>query len=224
MESIKKETLSHMVSDRMKQFIEEQQLNPGDKLPSEKELIQRFSVSRTVIREALKSLEIIEIIEIKPGDGIYVKDQSLRNITGHISSQLKRNKEKMNDLLEVRRYLELNAIEMTILRSDEQLLKRLEFWIDQMEMKISMGEPPIEEDLQFHRSLFLATGNKIFAELSEFLYEFFHDIRKERFELLGNSRISLQEHKEIYQCMLNKDITGAKTGMLKHLQVLDQYV
>lgn len=196
--------LSHIVSDRIKSFILDRELKEGDKLPSEKQLIETLGVSRTVVREALKSLEMLGIIKIKTGDGIYVDGLSLKPILDQMSFRWKQSETKMKELWATRRILELGAVEMAIERYDLELIDQMDHWNDAISEKIDQLEVPSEEDLQFHRTLFKATGNKTYFEFNEVLNDFFFNIRQLHFGNVEDSKLSLLEHRNIVKLIRAK--------------------
>lgn len=224
MEVPEKMNLSHIVSERIKTYILDNDLKAGDKLPSEKQLIDSLGVSRTVVREALKSLEMIGIVRIRTGDGIYVDSLSLKPVLDHVSFRWKQDDRRMRELLATRRVLELGALEMAIERYDLEAFDQMEACNRAMSAKIEAGELPLEEDLEFHRTLFRATGNETFFELSEVLTDFFTAIRKKHFGKTGGSRQSLEEHRRVLEAIRRKDVAAAKRELEEHLQPLKRYI
>lgn len=216
--------LSQIVSERIKEYIVKNKLEAGRKLPSEKQFVDMLDVSRTVVREALKSLETLGIVRIKSGDGIYVNQVSLRPVIDQVSFQWLDDQKRMKELLATRRILELGAIEMAIEKYDLDLIEQMEACNEQMEIKMKSKQSSLEEDLQFHRLLFKATGNDTFFELSEVITEFFTAIRKvhlSQAEALGKS---LQEHQNIVRYIKEKNLKEAKWEMEQHLQPLRSYI
>ncbi|TNJ62986.1 FadR family transcriptional regulator [Paenibacillus hemerocallicola] len=219
-----KMNLSHIVSERVKGYILDNDLKAGDKLPSEKQLIDSLGVSRTVVREALKSLETVGIIKIKTGDGIYVDSLSLKPVLDQVSFRWKQDDRRMRELLATRRVLELGALEMAIERYDLEAIEQMESCNRAMGAMIAKGETPIEEDLKFHRALFRATGNETFYELSEVLTDFFSTIRKKHLGKAEDSKKSLIEHSNMIRAIREKDVESAKREMEIHLNVLKRYM
>ncbi|GAA3409143.1 FadR/GntR family transcriptional regulator [Paenibacillus hodogayensis] len=220
MEIPEKMNLSHIVSDRIKGYILDNELKAGDKLPSEKQFIDSLGVSRTVVREALKSMETVGLIKIKTGDGIYVDGLSLKPVLDQVSFRWKKDERRMKELWATRRILELGAVEMAIERYDLEAIALMEARNRDMAAKIEKGELPIEEDLQFHRALFRAGGNDTFYELSEVLTDFFTSIRELHFGNVEDTRKSLIEHVNIIRAIRDKDMAAAKQEMERHLKPL----
>lgn len=219
-----KTNLSQIVSERIKGYILDNELKAGDKLPSEKQLIDSLGVSRTVVREALKSLETVGFIKIRTGDGIYVDSLSLKPVLDQVSFRWKQDDRKMRELLATRRVLELGALEMAIERYDLVAIERLESCNRAMAAKIAEGELPLEEDLEFHRALFRATGNETFFELSEVLTDFFTSIRRKHFSKPEDTKKSLLEHENLIRAIRSKDVDGARREMERHLTPLKGYL
>lgn len=221
MELAEKTTLSQLVCERLKQYITEHELKPGDRLPSAKQLTEMLKVSRTVVREALKSLESVGILRIRSGGGIYVEDASLKPLVDQVAFHWKSNKKKIRELLAVRKILELGAIELAIAHYDPALIKQMERAVDAMRERIAVGLVPIEEDLAFHRGLFKATGNQTFIELSAVLNDFFNEMNGiQTMEEEENVR-SLEDHRQILDAICAKEVEKAKAIMTDHLQDLD---
>jgi len=223
MQRIKKETLTQQVGKGIKAYIDSEQLQPGDKLPSEKELIQRFGVSRTVVREALKSLEMLNIIRMKQGDGIYVAESSMKDITHHISFQWERNPKTMRELLAIRTILETAALEKVILAADVKRWAPMEMWNMHMEDRMNRGLIAAEEDFQFHRALIRATGNDMLFQMSDILYSFFENVQQSQNpDDMILRRRSVEEHKEILHWIRLKHIGKAQESLRRHLAPLER--
>ncbi|MBP1990798.1 FadR/GntR family transcriptional regulator [Paenibacillus eucommiae] len=213
----KKRTLSDIVTERIKSYILNNRLVAGDKLPSEKELIEQLGVSRTVVREALKILQMVGVIRIKSGEGIFVDDPSLKSVVSHFSFQWRNDATKMNELLETRIVLELGAIDMAIKHYSPALIEEMEIWNEKIRVKKNGFD---QEDLGFHRSLFQATGNSVYLQLSEILTDFFNAVHTDNFHYEQELRQSFEQHAEIISWIKRKNAKMAKQIMMLHLEPL----
>lgn len=216
--------LSRIASDRIKAYITDNNLEAGSKLPSEKQFVEMLNVSRTVVREALKSLETLGIVKIKSGDGIYVNTISLKPVIDQVSFQWKENKKRMKELLATRRILELGAIEMAVEEYNLDIIDQMESCNRRMEEKMRKKQSSIDEDIEFHRLLFQATANETYYELSEVITEFFTAIREVHLSQAAALKQSLQEHSNIVRFIREKETDQAKQEMEKHLRPLRQYI
>jgi len=216
----RKQTLSEVVSERIKSYISENKCQPGDRLPTEKEIIETLGVSRTIVREALKTLQSQGIIEIKQGLGIFVKEIKIQSILRKISPFLTIDKKKFKEVIDTRIILELGAISLAIEHYDTEKLEQMSFWNEALLEKAKRGEKPKNEDLNFHRSLIKATGNETFVQLSSIISEYFNMNHLEQIVELDEYVASYKEHKLVVDSILAKDVETAKQAMETHLNHL----
>ncbi|MBS4219570.1 FadR family transcriptional regulator [Bacillus sp. FJAT-49711] len=216
----RKQTLAEVVSDRIKSYISENKCQPGDRLPTEKEIIDMLGVSRTIVREALKTLQSQGIIEIKQGLGIFVKEIKIQSILRKISPFLTIDKLKFMEVIDTRIILELGAIDLAINHYNLEKIKQMSYWNDVFLKKAKSGEKPKNEDLHFHRSLMNATGNETFIQVSSIITEYFNMNQLEEIIDLDQYVASYKEHQTIIDSILKKDVEQAKQAMKAHLHHL----
>src|SRR5699024_10251514 len=111
---VKKSSLVDIVIDRMKAYISEKNLQPGNNFVTEKELVKKLEVSRTVVREAIISLQSIGILTAQQGGGIYIADSQLEGIRTILKHHYETYGIKVKELLEIRKILELGALRLII--------------------------------------------------------------------------------------------------------------
>ncbi|CAM4176455.1 FadR/GntR family transcriptional regulator [Lederbergia lenta] len=213
----RKKTLAEIVSDRIKTFISENNYQPGKRLPSEKEIMDMLGVSRTIVREALKTLQSHGIIEIKQGVGIFVSEIKIQGFFKNVSPFIKLDKVKFKELIDTRIILELGAIELVIEHYHLDKIKKMSHWNDLILEKVENGEKPKNEDLYFHRSLFDATCNETYIQLSNVIAEYFKMNQLEEIVDFEDYIASYKEHKSIITLLINKETEKAKLAMKAHL-------
>ncbi|WP_040346515.1 FadR/GntR family transcriptional regulator [Neobacillus bataviensis] len=216
----RKQTLTEIVFERIKTYISENQCQPGDRLPTEKEIVNMLGVSRTIVREALKSLQSQEIIDIKQGSGIFVKEIEFQTLWGKVSPFIKFTPVKFKELVDTRIILELGAIELAIQHYQLNKINQMSYWNDQIFEKALKGEKSKEEDLLFHKALFNATGNDTYIQLSSILNDYFSTHRLEDSVGFEEFIRSYKEHKLVIDSIINKDSEKAKEAMKNHLNHL----
>ncbi|MFD0961327.1 FadR/GntR family transcriptional regulator [Paenibacillus chungangensis] len=221
---IKKTSLVDIVYDRIKDYIVEHELQPGDRLPAEKEMIETLGVSRAVVREALKSLQMMGIIEIKSGQGIVVGELSVRSIFEQIAFHWKIGGNNFKELLDTRSILELGAIDLAIAHYDTNKLDAIDHWNQVLLGRIERNEKPQHEDLQFHHALFLATGNDTYCQLSQVVHHYFSLSQLDKINHLSDYEQAYEQHSLILHWIRKKDAPRAKQCMLAHLQPLYHYL
>ncbi|MBP1990797.1 FadR/GntR family transcriptional regulator [Paenibacillus eucommiae] len=165
-------TLSQTVSEQLKQYIVDHRLLPGDKLPSERDMVKQMGVSRSVIREALRYLEISGIISIRHGEGAFIQEQDLAPLMEQLVFQWGRDLSAHDELLELRMMLELNAVELAVKNGTEEDFGVLEKLAQDMLSRSSdidedAGEKLGDEDTAFHRCLLLATHHQPFIQMTD---------------------------------------------------------
>jgi len=228
MKPLKRMNLKDVVIEKLHKYIAENQLKPGDRFLNEKEIIELVGVSRTVVREALKALEAVGVLQIKPGNGIFVHESSVHHLVQQFSFRWSRDRSRMLELLETRMMLELSAIELIIRRLDVNPLAvefmELDAAMEEMAVAIKLMQPIMEHDISFHRKLFRMTGNQTFYELSEVITQYFDEIRERRTSVVEGYGDTLIEHTQIVHFIKLKDMENAKRMMIKHLTPLKEII
>ncbi|HEY8463702.1 MAG TPA: FadR/GntR family transcriptional regulator [Bacillota bacterium] len=198
-------------------------VKPGDKLPSERTLAELFQVSRASIREAFSAMEIIGLIEVRPGDGSFVTDLNIAPFLNTIAPLFVRNETMETELLEFRKLLELEAVELAATKGDPPGLKLLQDCLDRMKVAIECNDPAAgaEADILFHTRIFNLTGNFILIKAAECVASLVaSSVRFNREKILinpDNARKLYQQHWLIYEAIANQQPESAKERMRQHL-------
>ena len=130
--------------------IRNNELKPGDKLPSEMELTKFFNVSRGTVREALKSLENFGFLTIKSGSGTYINEVKFDLFLKKVAPFMIMKKNEVIDLMEIREILEVYGAGIAAEHANDEDIAKMQSELLEMEEKISNGESFIEHDLNFH--------------------------------------------------------------------------
>lgn len=163
MNSIKRIPLQSEIIEFVKQYIEQNNLGEGDKLPSQAELMDLIGVSRSTLREAIKTLEAKNILNVVNGKGIYVKDDSPNIISAQI--EFRKEKESILELLEVRKILEHEIIHLVIQKASDDELYEIEKVLNVLMEKYKKGEKQNAEDRQFHYMIYNSCHNRVINQL-----------------------------------------------------------
>lgn len=149
-------------------------LNTGEKLPSEKEMMQQFGVSRTTLREVLYAYEANGILTSRQGSGYYVQTPDIsKQIMETWSILLHANPSLLLDLLEIRTILEINILPKAIEHVTTEQLQYMGQQVEIMKQKAYQGENFVTEDREFHRTLFISTGNLFLEQLLTTFWDLF---------------------------------------------------
>lgn len=163
MSSIKRLPLQSEIIEFIKQYIEKNDLKSGDKLPSQAELMNLLGVSRSSLREAIKTLEAKNILAVVNGKGIFVRDGSPNIISAQV--EFRKEKESILELLEARRLLEREIIHLVIQNASEKELDEIESILKIVMDKYRRGEKQNAEDWQFHLAIYNCCHNRIMNQL-----------------------------------------------------------
>ena len=215
----RQEKLSKQVADQIKVMILSNEINPGDRLPAERDLCETFQVSRPVIREAISILEAQGLLESKGGSGNYVralKGGDVSNSLGmFISTQSK--SVSMMDLLEVRRVLEVQIVRLAAERITEAGIEYLEQLLDLMSDLIDDPGTFAQRDLEFHVALAKESQNPLFEIILEPLADVMLQLIYVGSNLPGTAKEACQYHRVILDRLKEKDVDGAALAMINHL-------
>ncbi|MFJ7951865.1 FadR/GntR family transcriptional regulator [Lysinibacillus sp. NPDC096418] len=212
-----------VIVDQIREYFLNGELQPGDKLPTERELASRFSVSRTSVREALRKLEIKGIIEIKQGSGSFIKTPEYQSFGEELSSTIiKTEKKLIYEMLELRQALEVECAFLASQRATSEDLERIGKALEMMDRVKNDVELGIQADLSFHINIVLASHNSIFLQLIQTLSEHMQDTiratRRQRLKDPERIQETVDEHKEIYLAIAAGDANQAKLLMEKHIK------
>ncbi|GGB38961.1 putative HTH-type transcriptional regulator YcbG [Lentibacillus populi] len=211
LKSIKKNTLSELVMDEIINLLISGQIKVGDKLPPELELMERLSVSRQVLREALSSLETIGILKRKTRGGTYV--------TNKIGSRpfrimLASSAANIETLIETRMSQELGFVTLAAESIADKELEGLKYTIDSMKNQLGHYD---ELDKEFHRIITSSASNNVTAGIIEPLMNFFYETYYTISEKDRNIELTIEQHTAIYEALKNHDPFEAHKAMYLHL-------
>jgi len=201
-------------------------LQSGDKIPSERELAESFQVSRPSVREALRVLEIIGLIDIQPGGGAYLKDLAISPFISVIAPLLFSRKDFDLELLEFRELIEIRAMELIGERFSETDLEAIKISLDAMQKALESEDPEAGAlaDIAFHHSLLLASKSYILQKVLDVVVSLFeHAIRGGRSLVLEKKEDAQQlfnEHRGIYNALEKRDFQKARELVKNHLQMV----
>lgn len=214
---IKKKRLYEEIVKQLKDLINEGSLKLGDKLPNERDLSTQMNVSRTSMREALRSLEMMGFIESKVGEGTFIKEITIDNIIDPFSSILLKDKKLMLELIEVRLLLEVEIAKIAAKRVDSNEILDIENALNIMEKEIEEGEIGIEGDNTFHNALAKAAGNYAMYKMLNMCGDLLSSNRLATLKIPNQPQKSLEDHRKIFQAVKNGNEKEAAILMKQHL-------
>ncbi|GAF21282.1 MULTISPECIES: FadR/GntR family transcriptional regulator [Shouchella] len=202
----------------LSEMIQQDDLKSGDKLPSERELSDRLQVGRSSIREALRGLELLDIIETKRGEGTFMKAPSSYRLVDLLLSFILKDDQARKDLSETRRIVEIEALKLAVYRISEDEVHHLDELISHSKMKWSHGDFPVEADYQFHETIVKACGNVLLYNIWKSLVAFNKEAIKESLERKGRPPESIKEHELVVEAIKHGEVEKALEAMSHHLK------
>jgi GntR family transcriptional repressor for pyruvate dehydrogenase complex len=223
---VKSGKVSELIVRQIKRAIFNGRMGPGDKLPPERELVQRFQASRISVREALKSLETTGLLMIKPGSGVFVAEADFKPLSDSLSTILRIQKASLNDLIEARIIVEPSIAKLASERISREDLTKLEQNIRETLSTVKSSSPSPAQNIEFHSLIAEATHNPVIALTMKTLFDVMKEMTLEMRDNLPKrievSRHAVDFHKKIFNAFREKDSQRVYDLMLKHiLQIQD---
>ena len=218
---IKTRKIYEQIVDQIGQLVAEGQLKPGDRLPSERELVERFQVSRASIREAISALEMMGLIEVRSGEGTYIRQINMDSVVAPLAWMLFIDKDTVQELYEARKILEVQAAGLAAERAEEEEIQDLFKVLEVMQRDLKMHRLGEDSDYNFHYAVARATHNKILIRLMNTISDTMRKTLKTSLSRLYEDRNTperlYKEHYSIYEAIKNHDVENAQKRMLDHL-------
>jgi len=226
-EEIRPQKIYEKVAEQIRLMIEKGELKPGDK-PSVIELAERFKVGRSAVREALSALQAMKLIELKQGEGTFVRKLSSSDLLGANYSALLLGYKQIESLLEVRKLIETSYVSLAAERRGYEDLKQLEDALHKMEEDLDSNTHGEEADWLFHYAIAKAAKNDmllhIIESISDAMKNNLHASRIILYKKEGLPEKLLEDHRQIYRAIEKKDGKEAKKILYQHLQEVEDQI
>lgn len=211
--------LSDQVVSQIQELISSGELRPGEHLPSERELAEYFNVSRTVIREAIRSLMAKGLVEVQPGRGAVVSVPQASTVAESMSflMRMNANEDAYDQILETRKLLEVEIAGLAASRATEEDLWDLQALWRAMETSHNM-EQYAQADVEFHAILARATRNELLSLMLDSLVDVMLEIRHLSLSQPGSRENVQHHHHNILENVKAGDVEGARQAMAEHLE------
>lgn len=218
-------TLQKEIVAKIRDLINYKNLEPGDKLPSERMLSEKFGVSRSHVREAIQKLEFYGILNSKPQSGTFISNIGQIAMNGMIEDILSLEGQDFKSLVETRILLELKTVRMAALRRTEEDLERIKLAFNAYKAKMLKGEDCLEEDLLFHLAIASASKNSTMNTLMLLITpEIIVAYDKDRVCDGDVALAEIKKHEDIYYAIRDRDPQLAKEKMKTHFTKLYDYI
>ncbi|HLW87513.1 MAG TPA: FadR/GntR family transcriptional regulator [Terriglobales bacterium] len=222
-EAIRRNKVYEEVAQQIERLILKK-LKPGDKLPSERELAEMLRVSRSSIRDAIRGLELMGMVEPRQGAGTIVREISSDSLINPFSNALKRRRESVSELLDFRKMLEPPLAARAAMHASADEVTEMEEILRRQEAKQVQGESAVAEDSEFHYSVALASGNSVVLKVLDILMDLLRETRERSLQVEGRPQKSIAGHRRILAAIKRHDAEGAKAAMRRHIEDVEEIV
>jgi GntR family transcriptional repressor for pyruvate dehydrogenase complex len=216
---VREASLTERTEQQIEELILSQALKGGDRLPSERELGEQIGVSKTVVREAIRSLAAKGLVQVRMGAGMYVQHLGPDLLTNPQHILLRTHAIQPESIQEVREALEINLAALAAERAEAVQIEAMERTIAALQKKSLTATEFAEADLAFHNALAEAAHNPIFTLLVGMLNHLMLQVREQVFQADGQASASraLRYHQKILDQIKAHDVNGARQAMMEHL-------
>jgi GntR family transcriptional repressor for pyruvate dehydrogenase complex len=212
------------VAGQIQRLVSEGMLKPGDRLPAERELAAQFGVGRSSLRDAIRTLEVMGVVESRHGAGTVIRDLDIDALVVPIASALLRKREMVSELLEVRMMIEPAVAARAAKNATREEIARMEEILGRQREKVRRGEPTVEEDAQFHAALVHAARNSVVLRVVDVLMDLLRESRAKTLQTPGRLEKSYAGHVRILRAVKERDGVGAERAVRRHLKEVQAIV
>ena len=208
-------------------YLRERRLQPGDKLPSERDFADRLGVGRNAVREALAKLVTLRVVDSRPNSGIYLRhmgrESSFEALVMLTSMGEAPSASEVAETIEVRAHLELQAAGLACERRTDEDLQRLDAVQEQTESVLASGGNMSVCDTAFHIALAGATHNSVLVRVLNAFYEFTAGRRAAHFDEHAMGLASARDHRQLIEHIRAREVAPAQQLILSHMHRASRY-
>jgi len=224
-EPIKKTRIPEEVADRIRVLVLDGTFPPGRPLPPERVLAERFGVSRGSIRDALRILEMIGLLETRHGQGTYPRELTVERLVVPLASVMAYRQDLRDELMDVRRMFEPAVARAAALRATEEDFADLDRILEAQRQKLKTHRSAIVEDSAFHATLARSTRNRVIVSIMATLNDLLVESRAQSLRQKGRPARSIEGHEAVVAALRLRDADGAAKAMYNHIdQIADLQV
>lgn len=221
-EPFEKDVLPKKIATRLLSLVKEKQLRPGDKLPPERELAVMMQVSRPSLREALQALAIMNIIEMRQGDGTYVTSLEPELLVEPLDFVFSLNDSTLLELFEARKIVEVGIVALAAQRITAAEIQELETCLEKSLKASDNPRAFLEADLELHKRIVTAAQNPLLGRFMDSISQLGLVSRSRTTEIPGLIKQSAADHQAIVAALKAHDPEAARQAMLRHLDNVEQ--
>jgi GntR family transcriptional repressor for pyruvate dehydrogenase complex len=224
---VRRKSVPEEVIHQLKSLIDAGHLERGDRLPGEREMAQMMNVSRPSLREALRVLSLLGVIEHRPGSGTYLTASAEGWSTEPLSILFLLKKSTLFEIFEARKILEGGVAALAAIQRSEEDLQSMEEALRNMKLNLGQPERYTKYELEFHHAVIEAAGNSVIADLMEKLYALLRETRtriyqKYSLRIKAYRNQDYRYHEAIFDAIRKGNEERASKTMSDHLKNFEQ--
>lgn len=221
---IERANKSQRIVTQIRQLVVDGRLKTGERLPPERELATLFNVSRTSVREAIKILAALDMVVIRKGSGVFVKEAMLDALLNNVVDTLVITRNEVRMIFEVRKVLETRAAAWAAQRASESEIADLTGLINEARaskcLKLT-AEEAVEHDKRFHSAIIKLSQNDVLGRILSGMFDVLDKVRLKTSALPGRAARSINDHGEIARAIAARDPEKAMEAMFNHLESVE---
>ena len=218
LKAVRKKRAYEDIVKQIRQLIEKGRLKQEDQLPTERELSETFKVSRATVREAISTLETMNLVQRRQGNGTYVIASSEEALVQPLATSLFHERDDIIDIFSLRKIIEPEVARLASENGSPEEVDGLEEILKEQEKEVAAGLNGIEKNSEFHRHLARMAKNRVLERLLLALFDLLKNTREEYFQTEERKHKSIQGHHEILTALRSGNGPAARQAMRRHLE------
>lgn len=223
-EPIKSTRIYEEIVRQVNELIAQGKLKSGDQLPPERDLAEKFRVSRTSVREALRALQSRGLIEIRAGEGAFIRDVSVETLIEPLALVILPHREAVAELFEARRLIEPSIAALAARRATREEIGEMERILEDQAKEVVQGRTGMGQDTAFHGAIAQSAHNRAISRIVHALMDLLVQSREESLHTPGRPTRSHEDHRRVLDAIKRRDEVAAHRGMLDHLIAVETLV
>ena len=222
-ETIRRNRIYEEIARQIEKMITEK-MKAGDRLPPERQLAEMFGVSRSSIRDAIRTLEMSGLVEARQGLGTVVREHSADAMVNPLTQVLVQKRKLVGELLDVCKMIEPPLAARAAVHATSDEVAEMDNILRRQEEKMRGGELAIEEDNEFHYAIALAADNSVVLKVLDVLMDLLRETRERSLQVEGRPERSMADHRDILDAIKRQDPAGAEAAMRRHIEAVEKMV
>ena len=218
---IEKLVLIDQIIDTIGKLIAEKSLKIGDVLPSERELAEMLNVSRTSMRQALKALDVLGVLEIRHGARTYLNKSISNLLVNPMKFMTLLHDVGIIELFEARKLIEVTLVRVAANNAKKEDIDKMEILLEKARSLLSEPKKYLYAEMEFHEAIFKASGNRILSAMMVSINNLLLDSRRKTVMLFKKLDGTLDDHYRIMEAIKSKDPDRAGKAMYRHLNLVE---